>query len=123
MPCLNKIPQFPAGFLGTRVSGRGNRKIAGNLQGNPGSSCILSGFQGVSGYQREAYQENPGFFLHLIRVSGRYKFPNRRTGDKPRSYQRSRGKSNSQQESREKRISSEFVEEKAQQENMEKFRY
>ena len=66
----------------------------------------------VSGKTHVSFQEtgkksgnlpgNPGFFLHLIRISGGYKIPNRKTGENPRSYQRSREKLDSLQESREK---------------------
>ena len=104
MPRWSKIPQFPAGFPGTHALRHGNRENSGKLTRKP--KVFPASYQGFRGFwfsRGKLIRKTQGFFLHLIGVSGGYKIPNRKTGENPRSYQRSLEKSDSQQESWEKK--------------------
>ena len=90
------------GFREPVFPGRETEKKAGNLPGNPGFFLHLIRVSGNFGFSAGNLPGKPRVFsLHLIRVSGGYKILNRKTGKNPRSYQRSGEKSDFPQESRE----------------------
>ena len=94
---------IPQGFQEHVFPGRETGKKRETYQETQGFSCILSGFQGVSGFQRETYQVNPGFSPCILSgFQGDIRFPTGKPGEKPRSYQRSREKSDCPQKRREK---------------------
>ena len=100
---MQKLSKIPAGFPGTRVSWQGNREKSGKLTRKLRFFLHLIRVSGGFGFPVGNLPGEPKVFPCILSgFQGDIRFPTGKPGEKPRSYQRSREKSDSPQISREK---------------------